>query len=263
MILAVDIGNSNIVIGGIEQDQILFEARLRTDATKTSDEYCIDVKMILEVYHVDASAVEGAIISSVVPQVLNSIKTAITKLTGKTALVVGTGLKTGLNIKIENHAQTGADLVVDSVAALREHKAPIIVIDMGTATTLSVLDREGAYVGTIILPGARISLDSLVSGTAQLPKIGLTVPRQIIGTNTVDCMRSGILYGSAACLDGMIDRIWEELGYETAVIATGGLAHAVVPHCFHEITVNDTLLLHGLRLIYEKNKKVRTEGGTS
>ena len=164
MILTVDVGNSNIVLGGIRDEEIIFEARLRTDATKTSDEYCIDLKMILDVYHADPAAVEGAIISSVVPQVLNSIKTALKKLTGKDALVVGPGLKTGLNIKIENPAQTGADLVVGPglktglniaidnpaqtgadlvvgcVAALREHKAPMIIIDMGTATTMIVLD---------------------------------------------------------------------------------------------------------------------------
>ena len=136
MILAVDIGNSNIVIGGISGNDILFEARLRTDSTKTSDEYCIDLKMILDVYGVNTGDVEGAIVASVVPQVLNSFKTALKKLTGKNALVVGPGLKTGLNIKIENPAQTGADLVVGSVAALREHKPPMIVIDMGTATTM-------------------------------------------------------------------------------------------------------------------------------
>ena len=157
MILAVDIGNSNIVIGGISGNDIRFEARLRTDSTKTSDEYCIDLKMILDVYDVKTEDVEGAIVASVVPQVLNSIKTALKKLTGKNALVVGPGLKTGLNIKIENPAQTGADLVVGSVAALREHKPPLIVIDMGTATTMIVLDETGALIGGCICPGVKIS----------------------------------------------------------------------------------------------------------
>ena len=147
MILAVDIGNSNIVFGGVEGNEIVFEARIRTDWTKTSDEYCVDLKIILDVYHVSPSDIEGSIISSVVPQVLNSIKTAILKLTGKNALVVGPGLKTGLNIKIENPAQTGADLVVGCVAALREHKPPMIVIDMGTATTMIVLDETGKQNG--------------------------------------------------------------------------------------------------------------------
>ena len=147
MILTVDIGNSNIVLGGVREEKILFEARLRTDATKTSDEYCIDVKTILDVYGFRTADVEGAIIASVVPQVLNSMQTAIKKLTGKTALVVGPGLKTGLNIQIENPAQTGADLVVGAVAALRPHKAPLLLVDMGTATTLSVLAKTGAFIG--------------------------------------------------------------------------------------------------------------------
>ena len=167
MILTVDIGNSNIVLGGVDEEQILFEARLRTDPTKTSDEYCIDLKMILEVYGVKASSdVEGSIIASVVPQVLNSMQTALKKLTGKTALVVGPGLKTGLNIKVENPSQTGADLVVGCVAALREHKAPLIVIDMGTATTIVVLDKDGAFIGGSISPGVKISLDALTDRTA-------------------------------------------------------------------------------------------------
>ena len=168
MILAVDIGNSNIVIGGMEGQEILFEARLRTDATKTSDEYCIDLKMILEVYEASPKAIEGAIISSVVPQVLNSIKTAIMKLIHKEPLVVGPGLKTGLNIKIDNPAQTGADLVVGCVAALREHKPPMIVIDMGTATTMIALDETGAFIGGCIAPGVKISMDAL-TGRAAIP----------------------------------------------------------------------------------------------
>ena len=255
MILAVDIGNSNIVIGGIEQDQILFEARLRTDATKTSDEYCIDVKMILEVYHVDASAVEGAIISSVVPQVLNSIKTAITKLTGKTALVVGPGLKTGLNIKIENPAQTGADLVVDSVAALREHKAPIIVIDMGTATTVTVLDETGAFIGGSICPGVKISMDALTDRTALLPGLQLDQPKRAIGRNTIDCMRSGIMLGTACMLDGLVERMEEELGCKATVVATGGIARFIIPMCRTPIIYDKDLLLKGLAILYRENVK--------
>ena len=253
MILAVDIGNSNIVIGGIEQDQILFEARLRTDATKTSDEYCIDVKMILEVYHVEAAQVEGAIISSVVPQVLNSIKTAITKLTGKTALVVGPGLKTGLNIKIENPAQTGADLVVDSVAALREHKTPIIVIDMGTATTVTVLDESGAFIGGSICPGVKISLDALTERTALLPGLQLDQPKRAIGRNTIDCMRSGIMLGTACMLDGLVERMEEELGSKATVVATGGIAKFIIPMCRTPIIYDKDLLLKGLAILYREN----------
>ena len=255
MILAVDIGNSNIVIGGVEGNDILFEARLRTDATKTSDEYCIDVKMILEVYEVSPKAVEGAIISSVVPQVLNSIKTAIKKLTGKDALVVGPGLKTGLNIKIENPAQTGADLVVGCVAALRQHKPPMIVIDMGTATTMIVLDKTGAFIGGCIAPGVKISMDALTSRTALLPGLQLDQPKKAIGRNTIDCMRSGIMMGSACMLDGMVQRMEEELGEKTTVVVTGGIARFVIPMCRTPMIYDKDLLLKGLVTLYRENTR--------
>ena len=212
MILTVDIGNSNIVLGGVEDDKILFEARLRTDATKTSDEYCIDLKMILDVYQKSPQDIEGSIIGSVVPQVLNSMQTAIRKISDKNILVVGPGLKTGLNIQVENPGQTGADLVVGSVAALREHKPPLIVIDMGTATTMTVLDKNGALVGGCISPGVKISMDALTDRTALLPGLQLDQPKKAIGRNTIDCMRSGIMMGTACMLDGMIERMEEELG---------------------------------------------------
>ena len=253
MILAVDIGNSNIVIGGISGDDICFEARLRTDSTKTSDEYCIDLKMILDVYNVTTDAVEGAIVASVVPQVLNSIKTALKKLTGKNALVVGPGLRTGLNIKIENPSQTGADLVVGSVAALREHKPPLIVIDMGTATTMIVLDETGALIGGCICPGVKISLDALTDRTALLPGLQLDQPRKAIGRNTIDCMRSGIMMGNACMLDGMVERMEAELGQKTNVVITGGIAKFIVPLCRTPMIYDKDLLLKGLAVLYREN----------
>ena len=255
MILAVDIGNSNIVIGGVEGEEIRFEARLRTDATKTSDEYCIDLKMILEVYETNPKTVEGAIISSVVPQVLNSIKTALKKLTGKDALVVGPGLKTGLNIKIENPSQTGADLVVGCVAALREHKPPMIVIDMGTATTLIALDQTGAFIGGAISPGVKISMDALTDRTALLPGLQLDQPKKAIGRNTIDCMRSGIMLGSACMLDGMVQRMEEELGEKATVVVTGGIARFVIPMCRTPMIYDKDLLLKGLVTLYRENTR--------
>ena len=255
MILTIDIGNSNIVIGAIADDKILFEARLRTDATKTSDEYCIDLKMLLEVYGVSAKDVEGSIIASVVPQVLNSMQTAIKKLTGKAALVVGPGLKTGLNIQIENPAQTGADLVVGCVAALREHKAPMIIVDMGTATTMIVLDKNSAMIGGCIMPGVKISMDALTDRTALLPGLQLDQPKKAIGRNTIDCMRSGIMMGAACTIDGMIERMEAELGYETTVIATGGIAKFVIPMCKKKIIYDRDLLVKGLATLYRENKR--------
>jgi type III pantothenate kinase len=255
MILAVDIGNSNLVLGGIEGDDILFEARLRTDPTKTSDEYCIDLKTILDFHHVDAERIEGAIIASVVPQVLNSVQTAMLKLTGRSSLVVGPGLKTGLNIQIENPAQTGADLVVGCVAALRAHKPPMIVVDMGTANTMVVLNREGALIGGMISPGVKISMEALTGRTALLPGLQLDQPKKAIGRNTIDCMRSGRMMGTACMIDGMIDRMEEELGYPTTVIATGGIAKFVLPMCRHEIIYEKDLLLKGLAALYRENKR--------
>ena len=255
MILTVDVGNSNIVLGMVQGDDILFEARLRTDATKTSDEYCIDLKNILDVYQVNSADVEGSIIASVVPQVLNSMQTAVRKLTGKTALVVGPGLKTGLNILIDNPAQTGADLVVGSVAALREHKPPLIVVDMGTATTMIVLNKDGALIGGMIAPGVKISLDALTERTALLPGLQLDQPKKAIGRNTIDCMRSGIMMGAACMLDGMVERMEAELGSKTTVVITGGIAKFIQPMCKTPMIYDKDLLVKGLALLYRENRR--------
>ena len=255
MILTIDIGNSNIVLGGVEGDEILFEARVRTEVTKTSDQYCVDLKILLDVYGISPERIEGAIIASVVPQVLNSFRTAVKKLTGQNCLVVGPGLKTGLNILLENPAQTGADLVVADVAALREHKPPLIVIDMGTATTISVLDKNGAHIGGCIAPGVKVSLDALTERTALLPGLQLDQPKKAIGRNTVDAMRSGIMMGNACMIDGMVQRMEEELGYKTTVIATGGIAKFVVPLCKTPILYDKDLIIKGLAALYRDNKR--------
>ena len=257
MILTIDIGNSNIVLGGVRDDEIVFEARLRTESTKTSDQYCVDLKILLDVYGVDANDIEGAIIASVVPQVLNSMQTAVKKLTGKQSLVVGPGLKTGLNIRLENPNQTGADLVVGAVAALREHKPPMIIIDMGTATTMTVLDETGALVGGCICPGVKISMDALTERTALLPGLQLDQPKKAIGRNTIDCMRSGIMMGTACMLDGMVERMEQELGSKTTVVATGGIAKFVIPMCKTAMIYDQDLLVKGLATLYRENKALR------
>jgi len=256
MILTIDVGNSNIVIGGVREDNsIAFEARLRTEATKTSDQYCVDLKILLDVYKVNPEEIEGCIISSVVPQVLNSFQSAIKKLTGKVSLVVGPGIKTGLDIRLENPGQTGADLVVADVAALREHKPPMIVIDMGTATTMAVLDKDGAHIGGCIMPGVRISMDALTDKTALLPGLQLDQPKRAIGRNTVDAMRSGIMMGAACMLDGMVERMEQELGCKTTVIATGGIAKFIIPLCKTPIIYDKDLLIKGLAHLYRENRK--------
>ncbi len=255
MILTIDIGNSNIVLGGVRDNDIIFEARLRTEATKTSDQYCVDLKILMEVYGVSNKDIEGTIIASVVPQVLNSIRTAVQKLTGKVPLVVGPGLKTGLNILLENPGQTGADLVVADVAALREHKPPLIVIDMGTATTMSVLDKTGAHIGGCIIPGVKISMDALTDKTALLPGLQLDQPKRAIGRNTIDAMRSGIMLGTACMLDGMVERMEAELGCKTTVIATGGIAKFIVPMCKTPMIYDKDLIIKGLAALYRDNKR--------
>ena len=255
MILTIDIGNSNIVIGGVEQDEIRFEARLRTESTKTSDQYCVDLKILLDVYGITSESIEGAIIASVVPQVLNSFQTAIKKLTGKTSLVVGPGLKTGLNILLENPSQTGADLVVGCVAALREHKPPMIIVDMGTATTMVVLDKNGALIGGCICPGVKISMDALTEKTALLPGLQLDQPKRAIGRNTIDCMRSGIMMGTASMLDGMVQRMEAELGSKATVVATGGIGKFITPLCRTPMIYDKDLLVKGLAALYRENKR--------
>ena len=255
MILTIDIGNSNIVLGGVRDQEIVFEARLRTEPTKTSDQYCVDLKILMEVYGVSNKDIEGTIIASVVPQVLNSMRTAIQKLTGKVPLVVGPGLKTGLNILLENPGQTGADLVVADVAALREHKPPLIIIDMGTATTMSVLDKNGAHIGGCIIPGVKISMDALTDRTALLPGLQLDQPKKAIGRNTIDAMRSGIMMGTACMLDGMVERMEAELGCKTTVIATGGIAKFIVPMCKTPMIYDKDLIIKGLAALYRDNKR--------
>lgn len=255
MLLAIDIGNSNIVLGCIEGHTIVHEARLATDLIKTSDQYCMDLKNLLSLYDIDRTMIEGVIISSVVPPVLNSFKTAVMKLTGIKPMVVGPGIKTGLNILMDNPVQIGSDLVVASVAALREYPAPIIIIDMGTATTMCVIDANRAYIGGCICPGVRISSEALTARTAQLPGISLEAPKHAIGKNTVDSMQSGIMLGAACMLDGMIGRMEEELGQPATVLATGGIARFVIPMCRRKVIYDRNLLLKGLMFLYENNKK--------
>ena len=253
MIIAIDIGNSNIVLGCLENGSICFEARMATDRIKAADQYCAELKTMLGLFDVDPANVEGSIVSSVVPLVQQVIVQALERLTGKPCLTVGPGLKTGLNIKIDNPAQAGSDLIVGAVAAIDAYGAPLCVIDLGTATTISVIDRDKVFRGGSIAPGVMLSLNALSSGTAQLPAISLEQPRKVVGTNTVDSMRSGLLLGSAAMLDGMLERIEDELGYSTRVIATGGLAKFIVPLCKRKMEIDDHLLLRGLDLLYRRN----------
>ena len=253
MLLAIDIGNTNITLGLYEDEILRMTARLATDARKTADEYAIDIKDVLELHGEDASGVEDCIISSVVPAVGSAVSSAVALLCDTVPLMLGPGVKTGLNIKIDNPAQLGADLAAGAVGALHESTMPCIIIDMGTATTISVLDSNGAFLGGTIGAGVRMTQRALAEGTAVLPAIGMAPPKSVIGKNTVDCMQSGIILGAAAMLDGLIDRIEEELGESATVVATGGLSKEIITYCKNDIIYNENLLLDGLRIIYEKN----------
>lgn len=254
MILAIDIGNTNIVIGCISNEKTLFVERLSTDTTKTELEYAISFKNVLELYHINPEELNGSIISSVVPPITNIIRDSVIKITGKKVMIIGPGVKTGLNILMDNPAQLGSDLVANAVAGIHEYPVPLIIIDMGTATTISIVDKNKNYIGGMIMPGIRVSSDTLTQRTSQLPKISLEPPKKLIGTNTIDCMKSGIVHGNAACIDGMVSRIQKDLGQKATVVATGGLAKTIVPLCDAEIILDDALLLKGLNYIYEKNR---------
>ena len=254
MILAIDMGNTNIVIGGIDDEKTYFVERVTTNHGKTDVEYAVNIKSILEIHNISVSAISGAILSSVVPPLNSTILSAVKKICGFEPMLVGSGMKTGLNIIMDNPKTVGSDMIVDAVAAIREYPCPIIIIDMGTATTMSVVDCKGNYIGGVILPGLKVSLDSLSGKAAQLPYISLGMPDKVIGKNTIDCMRSGIMYGSAAMLDGIIDLMEQELKATPSLVATGGLAKIVTPLCRHSIAYEDDLLLKGLSILYNKNK---------
>ena len=254
MILAIDVGNTNIVVGCIDDRKTYFIERLSTNRTKTELEYAVDLKNVLDIYHIKKTEIEGCIISSVVPQITNIVKLAAEKILKKNAIVLGPGVKTGLNIMMDNPGQLGADQVADAVAGISSYPVPLILIDMGTATTASVVNSKKQYVGGMILPGVGVSLDALTARASQLSGISIDAPRHVIGKNSIECMKSGVLYSNAAALDGIIDRIEEELGEKATVVATGGLAKKIVPHCKREIILDEELLLRGLLIIYEKNK---------
>ena len=254
MLLAIDIGNTNLVVGCFEGDTLAFKMRIATDYTRTSDQYGVEIKNMLEAFGVNREDISDCIISSVVPQVFHSVRTGVVKVIGKQPMVVGPGLKTGLNIHVDIPSQVGSDRIVAAVTALAEYEAPLVLIDMGTATTIEVVEPDNVYMGGMIFPGVMVSLDSLTSRAAQLPGISLDKPKNIIGKNTVDCMRSGMMYGTAAMLDGVIDRIAEELGHSSTIVATGGMAQFITPLCKHKILLEKDLLLKGLNIIYKKNK---------
>lgn len=255
MILGIDIGNTNIVVGLLDEKNIKMSNRISTDKSKTSFELFSQFENMLEFFKVDINQIEGGIISSVVPELTNQVSDAVVHLINKTPLIVGPGIKTGLNIKIDNPQTLGSDRVADAVAAIEEYKTPLIIVDMGTATTISVIDKSKNHIGGMIIPGIKTSLNALSSHASQLPYISVEAPKKLIGKNTIDCMKSGIVIGNAAMIDGLIDRIEEDLNEKATVIATGGLSKVIIEHSKKNINYDENLLLKGLYYIYQKNKK--------
>lgn len=254
MILTIDVGNTNIVVGGYEQDELKLVARVSTDTSRTETEYAVLIKDVLELYSIDKELLEGAIISSVVPPLSHVLKSAIRLVKPVRTLMVGPGMKTGLNIKIDNPGQLGADLLCTAIGALEKYPLPVMIIDLGTATKLTVVDKERGFRGGAIMPGVMIALEALTSKTAQLPKINLVDEvKNPIGTNTIDCMKSGVVLGAASMIDGMVARYKQVLGDDITVVACGGLVDAIVPYCTGEIIRDDNLLLEGLLALYKKN----------
>ena len=255
MILAIDVGNTNIVLGCIEDGRILNILRVHTNLQATAAEYAISLSQLLEFYHLDPKGFEGTIVSSVVPPVTDALQGAVKQLTGRDCLVVGPGMKTGLNLRIDDPGTLGGDLLVGAIAAMNTYGCPAIVMDLGTATTMTVIDKDGCFRGGAILPGIKLGYRALAAGTSLLPDISITPPAKAVATNTVDYMRSGAVYGTAAILDGLADRMEAELGYPCRRIATGGLAAYIVPYCRNEIVCDDDLLFKGLWVLWEKNRK--------
>ncbi len=256
MILAIDVGNTNIVFGCMDEKtkKTIFEERIHTDFQKTSVEYAISIKTIMDIHNINPEDIEGGILSSSVPPVTRQVKNGAEILLKKSVLEVGPGLKTGVDIKIDDPASLGPDLLVGAVAGIAEYGTPLIIVDMGTATTISVINDQKRFMGGMIIPGVKVSLNGLTNHAAHLPEIAIKLPNKLINGTTVGAMQSGSIYGHAACIDGMVERIWEDLGYKTTVVATGGFATTVIPCCKNKIAVDNQLLIKGLLALYEKNK---------
>lgn len=253
MLLTADVGNTHITIGAFKGEQLSFTARLATDTKRTEDQYAAELMDILRINGVGRTDFKGAIIGSVVPVLTNPLRSAVEKAIGTTPTVVGPGVRTGLNIRIEHAAQLGADLACGAVAAMETMPLPCVVVDLGTATKLYVVDATGAFLGGTIAAGVGISMGALAERTAQLPYVAVEAPKKTVCGDTAESMKAGAVFGTAAMIDGMIDRMEAELGTKVSVVATGGYSKVIAPHCKREITLDPDLLLKGLRSIYLKN----------
>lgn len=255
MILTIAIENTNTIVGCFDKETLRFAEAISTDVKRTELEYLMQFESMLDMHQIAGEDLEGAMISSVVPSVTDTVKRAATRMTSGEVLVVGPGVKTGLNILTDQPSQVGSDLVTNAVAGIHKYGAPLMIVNMGTATTLTAINEKKQYVGGMIIPGVKVSLDALSKGAAQLPDIELKKPKKVIGANTVECMRSGILYGTAAMVEGCLKRMEEEMGCkDVTVVVTGEYAKHILPYCTGEMSYDEHLLFDGLRRIYEKNK---------
>jgi type III pantothenate kinase len=257
MILTVDIGNAAMIVCGMEDGKAVFTCRISSVSTRTADEYAILLSQAAQMHQVDPAQTTGAIIASVVPPLTAVVRDALQILTGVTPLVVGPGIKTGLNIRIDDPSELGADFVAASVAALRKYSLPCVTIDMSAATAMGILSEKGAYIGAIISPGVMMGLEALAGGTSKLSHVSLDAPATLIGKNSETSMRSGIVLGTASMIDGLIKRIEDQLGQSVTVVATGDYADKVIPYCTHTgIVIDDNLVMEGLWHIYKLNKSL-------
>lgn len=255
MILALSVENTNLVMGCFDGETLLFTSRMVTDRSKTGDEYAICFKSILNIHGISTEEIDGSIVASVVPVLINGIKAALRLMLGREPLVVGPGVKTGLNIMMDNPAALGSDLVASAVAAVAEYPAPLIVADLDTATTFLAVDAQNRFVGSVIAPGVALSAAALAEACDQLPRVSVEAPREIIGKNTVDSMKSGVVFGAAAMLDGMIARMERQLGTSCTVIMTGLYAESIGAYCERDALLDQHLMLKGLKRLYDKNSR--------
>lgn len=257
MLLAADIGNSSIDLGFFHPDgKLAGKAKLSSATARCADEYAVILNGILSLHQLSAADITDCIISSVVPSLTAAVRASFIRLFGVTPLEVGAGIKTGLNIRIDDQTQLGADIVANAVAALSLFPAPLVIVDIGSATTFAVIDEKRTLEGVIIAPGIRMSLDALSADAAELPDVSVAPPKSFIAKNTQDSMNSGVLYGHAFMIDGFVRRISQELGAGSlCTVATGGLAGTVLPFCQEKPEYCPDLTLTGLELIHRKNRK--------